>query len=110
MLRWFLLILIGALTLAVSGAANAAGELRCGGRIIDPGVTVGYVLALCGKPVSHTVERVPVRARLPNGFSRVSGVSVSERMIYDRGWGRFPALLVFRDGALQRITLLPDRR
>jgi hypothetical protein len=100
----------GALLFAWLGAeAQGTGLLRCGGRIIDEGAALSYVLALCGRPQSHLVREVPVRARRPDGFAYVAGTSVSEQLIYDRGWGQFPALLEFHDGYLRRIYHLPYR-
>ena len=44
-----------------------------------------------------------------NGSSRIVGLTLSEQWIYDRGWGRFPAVLFFLDGTLRRIDYLPHR-
>ena len=40
---------------------------------------------------------------------RLVGIALSEQWIYERGWGRFPAVLVFVDGTLKRIDFLPHR-
>ena len=103
--------------LAVSGlivcllatAANAAGPLRCKGRLIDPGVPMAYVLEKCGLPRYRIIETGPVRSRSVTGFSWLSGLYVSEQWIYDRGFGRFPAVLTFDHGTLKRIDYLPER-
>src|SRR5690606_29379476 len=50
--------------------AQANDELRCGGRIVDPGVAIGYVLERCGTPRERRVREVPVRALNPNGTTR----------------------------------------
>ncbi len=95
--------------LCYCGAADAYGSLRCQGKIIDPGVTMAQVLAMCGSPKTRIIEEVPVRARVASGFSRFIGVTTTEQWVYDRGWGRFPAVLKFHDGKLRRIEYLPYR-
>jgi hypothetical protein len=90
--------------------AQTADELRCGGRIIDVGVAIGYVLDRCGSPLERSTHDVPVRAANPNGTTRVIGTSRVERLVYDRGYGRFPAALEFEDGVLQRIEYMIDQR
>ncbi len=98
-----------ALMLCYCGAADAYGSLRCQGKIIDPGVTMAQVLAMCGSPKTRIIEEVPVRARVASGFSRFIGFTTTEQWVYDRGWGRFPAVLKFHDGKLRRIDYLPYR-
>ena len=98
-----------ALLVAHGGTADAYGSQRCKGKLIRPGASMAQVLALCGEPVNRIVERVPVRTGTVTGFSRQSGVSVSERWEYDRGWGKFPVVLTFRDGELRRVDYLRYR-
>ena len=97
------------LLLCYCGAADAYGSLRCQGKIIDPGATMAQVLAMCGAPKTRIIEEVPVRARVASGFSRFIGFNTTEQWVYDRGWGRFPAVLWFQDGKVQRIEYLPYR-
>ena len=94
---------------AFSGTADAHGSLRCKGKIIRTGVTLSQVLSLCGEPESRVVERVPVRSATVRGYSRLSGVAFAEYLEYDRGWGKFPAVLTFRDGILRRVDYLSYR-
>ena len=91
------------------GAADAYGSLRCKGRFIDVGANAAEVITLCGKPSQRIVAQVPVRAGVKSGFTRFVGFATSEQWIYDRGWGKFPAVLHFDDGKLQRIDYLPRR-
>ncbi len=70
---------------------------------------MAQVLTMCGSPKTRTIEEVPVRTRVASGFSRFSGITLDERWEYDRGWGKFPAVLWFQDGKLQRIEYLPYR-
>lgn len=90
-------------------AAGAYGSLRCQGRIIDPGTTMSQVLALCGPPQSRMAEEVPVRSRLISGYTRLAGIVITERWVYDRGFGKFPAVLTFQDGMLRRVDYLRYR-
>ncbi len=61
------------------------------------------IMALCGPPRSRLVEELRVRHKVVTGFSRFSGITLDERWEYDRGWGKFPAVLRFQDGKLKRI-------
>ena len=98
-----------AVLLAHAGAADAYGSLRCKGRFVDVGDTAEQVLALCGEPARRIVTYAPVRAGTLRGFTRFAGFASSERWIYDRGWGKFPAVLHFDDGVIRRIDHLPRR-
>lgn len=102
-------LIVLALLLCYCGAADAYGSLRCKGKFIDPGATMSQVLTLCGPPRSRIVEEVPVRSRVISGFSRFAGIAITERWEYDRGWGKFPAVLTFQDGTLKRIDYLSYR-
>lgn len=102
-------LIVLSLLILYCGSAEAYGSLRCKGKFIDPGATTAQVLALCGPPQNRVVDEVPVRSRMITGFSRITGVTVTERWIYDRGWGKFPALLTFQDGTLKRVDYLSYR-
>ena len=95
--------------LLYAGGVDAYGTLRCKGRIVDVGDHAAEVRALCGEPDSRSARNVPVRAGTLGGFSRFVGYSTAERWTYDRGWGKFPAVLHFDDGVLRRIEHLPER-
>ena len=103
------LLLLGSAMLCYATAANAAQSLRCNGRLIKVGVPAAYVLSECGAPENQVSQESAVRTGTVNGLSRVTGIALSEQWIYDRGWGRFPAVLIFLDGTLQRIDFLPER-
>jgi len=100
------LIVLG-FTFCCCAAANAAGSMRCHGKIIRAGLPAAYVLATCGPPEYQWIEQVPARARTITGFSRFIGIAVSEQWLYDRGRGKFPVMLEFYDGKLRRIEFLP---
>ena len=98
------------LPLLAATAAEADAPFRCEGRIIDRGMSIGQVLAMRGAPDLHSRREIPVRARNPAGFSFMSGVTVHERLIYERGYGRFPVELEFIEGELRRMELLTRAR
>ena len=99
-----------AILLLFTGAADAYGSLRCEGRLIHVGASVAEVMALCGEPSRRIVTQVPVRAAgVLTGFTRFVGYATSEQWIYDRGWGKFPAVLHIDAGKIQRIDYLPYR-
>ena len=107
MMKYKLIVI--SLAFCCCAAANAAGSLRCQGKIIRAGFHAAYVLAICGPPEYQLIEEVPARARTVTGFSRFIGIVVSEQWIYDRGKGKFPVVLEFHDGKLRRIEFLPHR-
>lgn len=98
-----------AILLICGGAADAHGTFRCEGQIIDAGTTKAEVLGLCGRPSARIVDKVPVRAGNVGGFSRLIGYTADEQWVYDRGYGKFPAVLNFFNGRIQRIDYLPYR-
>lgn len=98
-----------AILLLLAGAADAYGSLRCKGRLVDVGDSADAVLALCGEPAKRIVTHIPVRAGLVSGFTRIQDVTVAERWIYDRGWGKFPAVLHVDEGVIRRIDHLSRR-
>jgi hypothetical protein len=102
-------LILLAIMLCYAGAAEAYGSLRCKGKIIDPGATMAEVVALCGPPSTRIISQVPARARVATGFSRFIGFTTTEQWVYDRGWGKFPAVLTFHDGKILRIDYLPYR-
>jgi hypothetical protein len=103
------LLVLACLALIYTSAANAEPSLRCNGRIIRVGVPAGYILSQCGPPATQTMQETTARAGTVFGSSRIVGLTSSEQWIYERGWGRFPAVLFFLDGTLRRIEYLPHR-
>jgi hypothetical protein len=103
------LLLLACFALAYTSAASAEPSLRCNGRIMRVGVPAAYILSECGAPSNLTIQETTARAGTVNGSTRVVGLTLSEQWIYERGWGRFPAVLLFLDGTLKRIEYLPHR-
>ena len=98
-----------AILLLIAGVADAHGSLRCKGRIVDVGDSAAKVLALCGEPASRVATTVPVRAATLTGFTRFTGYSTAEQWVYDRGYGKFPAVLFVDDGRVRRVDYLSRR-
>lgn len=103
------ILLLACLALSCTSAAHAAGSLRCNGKMIRVGDPAAYVLSQCGTPEQKVVQESAARAGTLSGSSRLTGIALSEQWIYERGWGRFPAVLVFLDGTLKRIDFLRHR-
>ena len=103
------LLLLACLALLYTSTANAEPSLRCNGRLVKVGVPAAYILAECGAPANQTIQETTARAGTVYGGSRIVGLTLSEQWIYERGWGTFPAVLIFLDGTLRRIDFLPHR-
>ena len=97
------------LAIVYAGTADAYGSLRCKGRFIDVGAGAAEVISLCGEPARRIVTKVPVRSGLLTGFTRIAGYATTEQWVYDRGWGKFPAVLYLDEGEVKRIDYLPRR-
>jgi hypothetical protein len=94
----------------VAGSASAQDQMTCRNSIVRVGMTSSEIAAKCGEPKDKSVENVPVRAtNARRGTTNVTGSVTVERWTYDRGSGRFPALLTFEDGKLKSIEMLTDR-
>ncbi len=103
-------IIVLALLLLYAGASDAYGSLRCKGKLIDVGASAAEVLKLCGEPKEKLITQTPVRVGNVTGFrTRFSGFATTEQWVYDRGWGKFPIVLYFDAGKIQRIEYLPQR-
>ena len=103
------LLLLFCLALSTTSAASEPGSFRCKGRIVRVGDPAALVLSLCGAPENQVVQESVARAGTLTGASRLTGIALSEQWLYERGWGRFPAVLVFLDGNLKRIDFLRYR-
>lgn len=103
------IIVLACLVLSYTSAANAAGTLRCDGKVIRVGDPAAYVLSQCGAPEHQVVQESVARAGTLTGASRLTGIALSEQWIYERGYGKFPAVLVFLDGNVRRIDFLRHR-
>jgi hypothetical protein len=98
-----------AILLCWVSTADAHGSLRCKGRIIDTGELQETVLALCGTPSMLVSEEVLQRATNMRGYSQTLGLVTTDRWTYDRGYGRFPAVLTIDYGKVVAIEYLPFR-
>lgn len=97
---------MSAATLFSAGALAADDVLRCGSKLVSPGVDIEFVLRQCGEPTERVKESVPQLARRANGTTYVTGSINVERWTYDRGSSRFPALLKFEEGKLVSIEFV----
>jgi hypothetical protein len=102
------LLAITALAL-VSVAGYADETMRCGNALITVGMVGSQVVAKCGQPKDKNVSEAVQRARRGSRSPAVAGTSRVEHWTYDRGYGKFPALLTFESGKLKSIELLTGR-
>ena len=74
-------------------------SLRCGSRLVGPGLTLDDVDARCGDPTAQftTTELVTVHVGRDLAITRPVVVDV---WTYDRGPRRFVRFLTFRNGVL----------
>lgn len=99
------LVLIQALTVAPPARADD-DTLRCGSKLVSPGIERESVLKLCGEPAARKSELVPQYVRNANGVVIQVGTVNMEYWTYDRGSGRFAALLTFEEGKLVSIEFV----
>jgi len=92
------------LLLATASGAHARNEsLRCGSKLVKPGMSIEEVRKYCGQPAEASSEERPVRSG-----NRVLGSDLAEIWQYRRG-SRAAAVLEFHDGVLKTINF-PDKR
>jgi hypothetical protein len=96
------------ITLALACAGFAATQaalsetLRCGSVLIQPGDDAWYVLEKCGEPTARTALITPVLANSVNVYQ--SAFARSDRWLYHRNPGQFPAVLsIGEDGRVRSI-------
>ena len=98
------------ITLALACAGLAATQaafsetLRCGSVLIQPGDDAWYVLEKCGEPAARTALITPVLASSVNGNVYQTAFARSDRWLYRRNPGQFPAVLsIGEDGRVRAI-------
>lgn len=95
------LLTAAAVTLALPAQADT---FRCRTKLITEGDTAGKVLEHCGEPSSKQVVTEPVRAANASGGSYLTGATWTyEIWRYQRGSGKFPALLRIEGGVVRKI-------
>jgi|SRR5690606_38210107 len=100
------MLVLTAVGAAVAMRAAADDSLVCGNSLVTVGMVESEVVARCGEPRSKQIEDIPIRVRRLNGTVGDAGIQHIERWTYDRGYGKFPALLTFEEGKLRSIELL----
>ena len=98
------LLILLCLLLATAGTAGARNEsLRCGSKLVKPGMSIDEVRKYCGEPAEATSEERPVRSG-----NRVLGSYLAETWKYKRS-ATSTAELEFHDGVLKTISF-PGKR
>ena len=95
-----LLALAALAALAAFAQPAMAQSMRCGGKIIDLGMTSAEVAELCGQPDSKKVETQDVRSG-----NRVVGTTEVSQWTYRQG--AVTRVLEFDQGKLVNITIAP---
>ena len=72
----------------------SADTLRCGSVLVETGDDAGYVLKNCGEPNSAPAVTGPLSR---GGLYAPAEVFRANRWRYDRGPGKFPAVVVIGD-------------
>jgi hypothetical protein len=100
----FRLTLVACLAALIAGTAQARNEsLRCGSKLVNPGMSLEEVRKYCGQPADASSEERPVRAG-----NRVLGSYQADIWHYRRGTSSH-AVLEFHDGVLKTISF-PGKR
>ncbi len=92
-------IIILAAILFLTSSAYAEDTLRCGGKIVQTGMTMEEVKKYCGNPSSTAIEEQDVHAG-----PRVVGKTQIHFWRYDRASGQRTAVLEFDQQKLMSIT------
>jgi len=87
--------------LFLSTATMAADTLRCGGKLVETGMTMTQVESYCGEPSSSETVDHDVRSG-----NRVIGTTPMHVWTYDRASGQNAAVLEFDQDKLISITFV----
>jgi len=88
--------------LALSIPAQA-DTFRCGSKLIMEGDTAGEVLERCGEPSNKQVITEPIRTPNAIGGTSQVGTYTYEIWRYQRGAGKFAALLRIEGGVVKEL-------
>jgi hypothetical protein len=97
------LIVLLCLLLAAGAAESRNESLRCGSKLVKPGMGIDEVRKYCGEPAEASSEERPVRSG-----NRVLGSYLAETWQYRRS-ATSTAVLEFHDGELKTISF-PGKR
>ena len=92
-------VIILAAILVLTSSAYAEDTLRCGGKIVQTGMTMEEVKKYCGNPSSTAIEEQDVHAG-----TRVVGKTQIHFWRYDRASGQRTAVLEFDQQKLMSIS------
>jgi hypothetical protein len=90
------------LALSMSPAAWS-DSMRCGQSIVNEENTPSEILNKCGDPQRKEVSTEDVIVRNPAGYTRKTGVQVTERWYYQRSSRALPMLVTVVDGKVKSI-------
>lgn len=81
----------------------SADSMRCGQSIVNEENTPSEVLNKCGEPQHKDVSTQDIIVRNPAGYTRKTGVQVTERWYYQRSSQALPMLVTIVDGKVKSI-------
>ena len=95
--------------LRFEGGRIVGEGMRCDGGLVEPGDTPSTVTRRCGPPLLRDTIGLAPGAPAPSvGDAPVLEVPI-EQWVYDRGTGRFVAIVTLRDGRIEAIEDGPRR-
>lgn len=93
---------VGFQLLRFEGGRLAGEGMRCGGEIVRPGDTTRTVAKRCGEPISRDAAGLAPAAPSADDGARIVDVPI-EQWVYDRGPGRFAAIVTLSGGRVASI-------
>jgi hypothetical protein len=80
-----------------------ADSMRCGQWVVNEATAATELLQKCGAPQKKDVSTEDVITRNPAGFTRKTGVQVTERWYYQRSSAMLPMLVTVVDGKIKSL-------
>jgi hypothetical protein len=92
------------LLLAAFVPAASAETFRCGSRVVSRESSVNELVQYCGEPQSRTSTTEDIRAKNRYGLSVITGQTVKETWVYDRGPQAAAMVVTIVDGRIKSIA------
>jgi hypothetical protein len=81
-----------------------ADSMRCGQWVVNEDTVAAELLQKCGEPQKKDVSTEDVISRNPAGYTRKTGVQVTERWYYQRSSASLPMVVTVVDGKIKSIA------
>ena len=96
--------LIGITAICVLPIGAMADSMRCGQWVVNEDTVAAELLQKCGEPQKKDVSSEDVISRNPAGYTRKTGVQVTERWYYQRSSASLPMVVTVVDGKIKSIA------